>query len=69
MGCTDGYETPCWPILTAWFSDHMERCNILNTKFSVCHKYEIPVNRFGEYEAKPLKTYPPDQDEYKRMYR
>jgi hypothetical protein len=53
----------------AWLSDHMESCNILNTKFNLCPKCEIPVNRLGEYEAEPLKTYPRDQDEYKRMYR
>ncbi|KAH0604492.1 uncharacterized protein H6S33_006869 [Morchella sextelata] len=69
MGCSDGYERRCWPILTAWLSDHMESCNILNTKFNLCPKCEIPVNRLGEYEAEPLKTYPRDQDEYKRMYR
>ncbi|RPB06607.1 hypothetical protein P167DRAFT_471118, partial [Morchella conica CCBAS932] len=55
MGCSDGYKRRCWPILTAWLSNHMESCNILNTKFNMCPRCEITINRLGEYEAELLK--------------
>lgn len=47
----------------------MDSLNVFNTKFNLFLKYEMPINRLGEYEAEPLKTYPRDQYEYKVMYR
>ncbi|KAH8146191.1 uncharacterized protein LAJ45_09889 [Morchella importuna] len=43
----------------------MDSLNVFNTKFNLFLKYEMPINRLGEYEAEPLKTYPRDQYEYK----
>ncbi|KAI5838892.1 hypothetical protein DFP73DRAFT_599509 [Morchella snyderi] len=67
MGCSDGYERRCWPILAAWLADHVENCNLLSTKFNMCLKCEIPVNKLGEYQAVPHKIYAWDQGEYRRM--
>ncbi|KAI5845805.1 hypothetical protein DFP73DRAFT_593977 [Morchella snyderi] len=48
MGCSDGYERRCWPILAAWMADHVENCNLLSTKFNMGPKCKIPVNKLGE---------------------
>ncbi|KAI5848606.1 hypothetical protein DFP73DRAFT_474133, partial [Morchella snyderi] len=69
MGCSDGYERRCWRILAAWLADHVEKCNLLSTKFNMCPKCEIPVNKLGEYQADPHKIYARDQGKYHRMYR
>ncbi|KAI5842158.1 hypothetical protein DFP73DRAFT_480379 [Morchella snyderi] len=69
MRCSDGYARRCWPIMAASMADHMENCNLLSTKFNLCPKCEIPVNKVGEYEAEHHKIYPQDKDKYRGMCR
>ena len=53
IDCADGKVRPCFPILSAWITDHMENMALYGLKTNVCPKCEVPFPRIRNKCQKP----------------
>jgi len=61
IDCADGKIRRCFPILSAWVTDHMENVTLHGSKSKACPTCEVPAGELGinikDYQARDYARY------------
>jgi hypothetical protein len=53
IGCTDGYERLCFPVLSGRIADQPEHANLQNISNSSCPRCKVEFHSFGSTRQSP----------------
>ena len=68
LGCSDGMNRLCFPVLCAWIADHMEHVLLQNIKNNACPKCEVPPEKLGE-PARKMRFSKRNHTSYQQLVR
>lgn len=64
--CADNNVRLCFPILTGWLANIMEKTKLMGLMQHACVSCEAPVKTYGHYPLRGIRPHPRDHELYKR---